>query len=174
MHRLAQLQLQHQHDAGLARAYALGSCPMPTTASRIDAPIFWVNVTDDNIDVPGIVEFSNLRPLPCTVIYVPYYMPTTNPKWSWTDEMLAAEAFAAIRRINPEISESDRIAHYVGRLRNAQPICPPRFASHIPPMQTPVRGLQIADTCFYYPEDRGIAESVRLGKAMAMAIGSPA
>jgi hypothetical protein len=44
MHRLA--QLQHQHDAGLARAYALGSCPMPTTASRVDAPIFWVNVTD--------------------------------------------------------------------------------------------------------------------------------
>jgi protoporphyrinogen oxidase len=135
---------------------------------------FWVNVTDDNIDVPGIVEFSNLRPLPCTVIYVPYYMPTTNPKWNWTDDMLAAEAFAAIRRINPEISESDRIAHYVGRLRNAQPICPPGFASHIPPMQTPVRGLQIADTCFYYPEDRGIAESVRLGKAMAMAIGSSA
>ena len=36
--------------------------------------------------------------------------------------------------------------------------------------QTPIRGLQIADTCFYYPEDRGIAESVRLGRAMARAM----
>jgi hypothetical protein len=27
--------------------------------------------------------------------------------------------------------------------------------------------LQIADTCYYYPEDRGVAESVRLGAAMA-------
>jgi hypothetical protein len=27
--------------------------------------------------------------------------------------------------------------------------------------------LQIADTCFYYPEDRGISESVRLGKLVA-------
>ena len=43
MHRLA--HLQHQHDAGFARAYALGSCAMPTNASWIDAPIFRVNVT---------------------------------------------------------------------------------------------------------------------------------
>ena len=43
MHRLA--EFQHQHDAGLARAYALASCVMPTTASWIDAPIFRVNVT---------------------------------------------------------------------------------------------------------------------------------
>ena len=141
---------------------------------RSVTPHFWVNVVDDDVDVPGIVEFSNLRRLPCTVIYVPYYMPTTNPKWNWTNEMLAAEAFAAIRRINPEISDSDRIADYVGRLRHAQPICPPGFASHIPPMQTPVHGLQIADTCFYYPEDRGISESVRLGKEMALAIGTSA
>jgi hypothetical protein len=37
-------------------------------------------------------------------------------------------------------------------------------------MQTPIQGLQIADTCFYYPEDRGIAESVRLGRILAESI----
>ena len=41
----------------------------------------------------------------------------------------------------------------------------------IPPVQTPVSGLQVADTCFYYPEDRGISESVRYGKMMADALG---
>jgi hypothetical protein len=40
----------------------------------------------------------------------------------------------------------------------------------LPPVQTSVRGLQIADTCFYYPEDRGVAESIRLGAAMAEAV----
>jgi hypothetical protein len=44
----------------------------------------------------------------------------------------------------------------------------------IPPVQTPITGLQIADTCFYYPEDRGIAESVRLGSAMANSLGGVA
>ena len=41
MHRLA--QLQHRHDAGLARAYGAGSCPMPSTATWTVAPIFWAN-----------------------------------------------------------------------------------------------------------------------------------
>ena len=76
-----------------------------------------------------------------------------------------------IQRINPALTEADRMDVHVARLRYAQPICPPGFAAMIPPVQTPVRGLQIADTCFYYPEDRGISESVRFGKMMANALG---
>ncbi len=98
-------------------------------------------------------------------------MPITEPKWNWSDEALAEEAFSVIRRINPSITEADRIDVHVARLRYAQPICPPGFAAMIPPVQTPIHGLQIADTCFYYPEDRGIAESVRFGKMMAEALG---
>jgi len=134
---------------------------------RSVTPHFWVNIVDPSIDIPGIIEFSNLRPTGDTIVYVPYYMPVTNAKWAWSNEELAAEAFAAIRRINPNVTEADRIGVHVGRLRHAQPICVPGFAAMLPPVQTPIKGLQIADTCFYYPEDRGIAESVRLGKDMA-------
>ena len=139
---------------------------------RSVTPHFWVNIADKDVPVPGIIEFSNLRPVADTVVYVPYYMPTTLPKWQWTNEAFVAEAFAAIRRVNPAITEADRITHAVGRLRYAQPVCPPGFAAMLPPVMTPIRGLQIADTCFYYPEDRGIAESVRLGRQMAAAIPS--
>jgi protoporphyrinogen oxidase len=134
---------------------------------RSVTPHFWVNIVDPSIDIPGIIEFSNLRPTGHTIVYVPYYMPVTNPKWTWTDAELAAEAFAAIRSINSTVTDADRIGTHVGRLRHAQPICMPGFASILPPVQTPIQGLQIADTCFYYPEDRGIAESVMLGKKMA-------
>ena len=134
---------------------------------RSVTPHFWVNIVEPDIEVPGIIEFSNLRPVGDTIVYVPYYMPVTNPKWKWSDAELADKAFAAIRRINPAVTEADKIGVHVGRLRHAQPICAPGFAATIPPVETPIRGLQIADTCFYYPEDRGIAESVRLGKEMA-------
>jgi hypothetical protein len=40
----------------------------------------------------------------------------------------------------------------------------------LPPVQTEIAGLQVADTCFYYPEDRGIAESIRIGRVMARAV----
>jgi len=33
--------------------------------------------------------------------------------------------------------------------------------------QLPVEGLWVADTSYYYPEDRGISESIDFGKKMA-------
>ena len=114
-----------------------------------------------------MIEFSNLRPVGETIVYVPYYMPITQPKWVWTDQKFVDEAFAYIKRINPKISDEDLIDAKVGRLRHAQPICEPNFADKLPPVQTPIIGLQIADTCYYYPEDRGVAESIRLGRRMA-------
>jgi protoporphyrinogen oxidase len=130
-------------------------------------PHFWLNIIADDIDIPGIIEFSNLRPVSDTIVYVPYYMPVTQPKWAWKDQQFIDEAFGYVKRINPQIGEDDVLDARVGRLRHAQPICEPNFRDKLPPVQTPIKGLQIADTCYYYPEDRGVAESVRLGRRMA-------
>ena len=129
---------------------------------------FWVNIIDSRFEIPGIIEFSNLRPTGGdTVVYIPYYMPTTHPKFAQSDAVFRAESFSYLKLLNPELTEDDVVAFAAGRLRHAQPVCPPGFAAMLPPVETSVRGLQVADTCFYYPEDRGIAESVRLGREMA-------
>lgn len=128
---------------------------------------FWLNIIEPDIEIPGIIEFSNLRPVEETVVYVPYYMPVTQPKWRWTDQQFIDQSFAYIKRINPDISDADLIEARVGRLRYAQPICEPNFRDKLPDVQTPIAGLQIADTCYYYPEDRGVAESIRFGRMMA-------
>jgi protoporphyrinogen oxidase len=141
--------------------------------SRSISPHFWINVSESDIDIPGVIEFSNLRKVTDqAIVYVPYYMPVTNKKFSWPDEELISEAFDCLQRINPMLTRDDIIATKVARLRYGQPICDPGFAAKIPPVQTPIVGLQIADTCYYYPEDRGIAESVRLGSAMAESLGA--
>jgi protoporphyrinogen oxidase len=141
--------------------------------AREVTPHFWVNISVPEIEIPGVIEFSNLRNVGGdTIVYVPYYMPVTHAKFSWTDEQLLAEAFACLQSINPALKESDVLGTKVARLRHGQPICEPGFAVKIPPVQTPIKGLQIADTCYYYPEDRGIAESVRLGAEMAHAVGA--
>jgi protoporphyrinogen oxidase len=141
---------------------------------RSVSPHFWVNVSEPDIPIPGFIEFSNLRAVGGdSVVYVPYYMPVTNEKFSWPEDKLIGEAFDCLRRANPELRREDIRATKVARLRYGQPICEPNFAARIPPVQTPIAGLQIADTCFYYPEDRGIAESVRLGQQMAESLGKP-
>jgi len=134
------------------------------------SPHFWLNVMDERMDIPGIIEFSNLRELPDHVVYVPYYMPTTHPKWQQGDATFIADAMAYLTFINPDLTDDDLIDSTVGRLRHAQPVCTPGFLDKIPPVQTSIDGLQVADTCYYYPEDRGISESVRLARKMAAAI----
>ena len=136
------------------------------------SPHFWVNVSEPDFEIPGFIEFSNLRKVGGdSIVYVPYYMPVTRPKFAWPEEKLIDEAFRCLQRGNPALTTEDIRATKVARLRYGQPVCEPGFAAKIPPVQTPIKGLQIADTCYYYPEDRGIAESVRLGQQMANAVG---
>lgn len=145
----------------------IGVCCLLFKLKRSVTPHFWVNISEPDIAIPGIIEFSNLRPFDQTIVFVPYYMPVTHPKFAWPAQRLLDEAFGYLQRLNPAITRDDILSTNVGRLRHAQPICEPGFAAKIPPVQTPIRGLQIADTCFYYPEDRGIAESVGIARKMA-------
>lgn len=145
----------------------IGVCCLLFKLKRSVTPHFWVNISEPDIAIPGIIEFSNLRPFDQTIVFVPYYMPVTHPKFAWPAQRLLDEAFGYLQRLNSAITRDDILSTYVGRLRHAQPICEPGFAAKIPPVQTPIRGLQIADTCFYYPEDRGIAESVGIARKMA-------
>lgn len=141
---------------------------------RSVSPHFWVNVSEPDIPNPGFIEFSNLRNVGSdSIVYVPYYMPVTNEKFSWPEDKLIDEGFTCLQRANPELTREDIKATKVARLRYGQPICEPDFGAKLPPVQTPIAGLQIADTCYYYPEDRGIAESVRLGQQMAEAVKTP-
>ena len=139
--------------------------------ARSVTPHFWVNISEPGIEIPGVIEFSNLRDLGGeTVVYVPYYLPATHAKFAWPDERLIEEACACLTRLNPAVTKAEVLGSRVGRLRYGQAVCGPGFAARVPTVQTPIAGLQLADTCFYYPEDRGIAESVRLGAAMASAL----
>ena len=128
---------------------------------------FWLNISDPDFEIPGIIEMSNLRPLPDHLVYVPYYMPQSHPKFSWSDEKIIEEATGYLKKLNPELQDGDIIAVNASRYAFAQPICQPGFSKLLPPIQGPVDNLLIADTSYYYPEDRSIAESVKLGKQLA-------
>jgi protoporphyrinogen oxidase len=132
---------------------------------------FWLNVNDERMAVPGIVEFSNLRDFgPDHIVYFPYYLPASHPKFAWTDAQFVAESFAYLKLLNGGLADADRLASRVSRLRYAQPVCGPRFLENVPPVVSAVQGLQIADTSSYYPEDRGISEGARLAREMAARI----
>jgi protoporphyrinogen oxidase len=131
---------------------------------------FWLNTNDPEMDIPGIVEYTNLRPLDHHVVYVPFYMPGEHPKYQEADSVFIERVKRYLMKINPGLSKDDFIDIRASRYRYAQPICEPGYLDRLPPIQLPVRGLLVADTSYYYPEDRGISESIGLSRKMAKMI----
>jgi protoporphyrinogen oxidase len=125
---------------------------------------FWVNTNDPEMDIPGIIEYSNLMPLDQHIVYVPFYMPWDHPKFAASNEVFIEKTKNYIRKINQALSDDDFIDMHASRYRYAQPICQPNFRVSLPNVKTPILGLWIADTCFYYPDDRGISESIKFGR----------
>jgi protoporphyrinogen oxidase len=127
---------------------------------------FWTNVNDQRFAIPGIIEMSNLRPLQPHITYVPFYMPAELPEYRRPDDAFIADAIRCLKAINPDLRDHDILASHCSRYRYAQPICDINFRSKLPPL-TPLTNVWIADTTFYYPEDRGISESIDFGRQLA-------
>ena len=119
------------------------------------------------MDIPGVVEYSNLRPLKDHVAYVPFYMPGEHPKYQDGDEIFIDKVRRYLKMINPSLTDDDFIAIRASRYRHAQPVCEPGFLAMLPPADLPVKGLWAADTSYYYPDDRGISESIGFGRKLA-------
>jgi protoporphyrinogen oxidase len=128
---------------------------------------FWLNTNDPEMDIPGIVEYSNLRPLDYSIVYVPFYMPGEHPKFAEPDEAFLQKVRRYFKKINPTLVDEDFLDIRASRYRFAQPIGIPGYLETIPNAKLPIKGLWVADTSYYYPEDRGISESIDFGRKMA-------
>lgn len=131
------------------------------------SPNFWTNINDPSIAIPGLIEYSNLNPLPCTIVYAPFYMPVTHPKYQLPKEAFIEEVTGYLGKLNPKFDRSWILAANAFRYEFAQTVCTPNFYQALPPMKSAVSGLFLADTSHYYPEDRSISESMRLGRELA-------
>tara|TARA_B100001540_G_scaffold316456_2_gene346349 strand:- start:458 stop:1708 length:1251 start_codon:yes stop_codon:yes gene_type:complete len=131
------------------------------------SPYFWLNISDPDIDIPGVIEYTNLNPVGDHIVYAPFYIPGDHPDYQRDDAFFIDKVRRYIRAIQPQMPDSAILKIAAGRYRYAQPICEPQFPARLPAINPGVEGLYIADTCFYYPEDRSISESIRLGRELA-------
>ncbi|MGO0999905.1 NAD(P)/FAD-dependent oxidoreductase [Lysobacter sp. CA196] len=133
---------------------------------------FWMNISDASIEIPGVIEYSNLNPGTRDgehILYAPFYMPKTHPKWSLPNDQLIDEVIGYLSKINPAFRQDWVLARHCHRYDFAQTICPPGFQEMLPPMKTPVEGFFMADTSYYYPEDRSINESIATARRLVEA-----
>jgi len=156
----------------IKRIEAIRNIPVACVILKLKHPIsenFWMNINDPSIAIPGVIEYSNLNRMSPGVLYAPFYMPKTHPKWSLSNDALIAEVVAYLRKLNADFREDWVLASHCHRYEFAQTICPPGFYDMLPAMRTPVTGFFMADTGYYYPEDRSINESINVAKSLALA-----
>jgi len=140
---------------------------------------FWMNINSPGIEIPGLIEYTNLNPIKeqggaVHIVYAPYYMPQTHPKYRRDFSEFIEETLRYMQSIRPDFDRADVLASTASRYEFAQTVCSPGFYDLLPPMQSKVRGLFMADTSHYYPEDRSISESLRIGGELArLASASP-
>jgi len=157
-------------QAILTKIHALKNTGVVCVILKLRASLtenFWLNVNDPTMEIPGLIEYTNLCPLPERIIYVPFYLLKNHPKYAQTDADFIQEVIGYLNKINPNFSPTWVLASQVSRYEFAQPLCTPHFYQKLPPMQTPLTGFFMADTAYSYPADRSISESVQLGKTLA-------
>jgi protoporphyrinogen oxidase len=154
----------------LGKFQAVKNIAVVCVIAKLRKPVtenFWLNTNDPDMDIPGLVEYSNLRPLDEHITYVPFYMPGEHPKFADADQVFLDKVRSYLKKINPALRDEDFLDMRASRYRYAQPICDPGYLDKLPPVALPVKGLWVADTSYYYPEDRGISESIDFGRNMA-------
>ena len=144
---------------------------------ELDRPIghfYWTNVADPALPFIGLVEHTNFVPPERyggrRFAYVANYVDAGDPLLEVDADELLRRYEPGLRAINPDFSLDWVVNRWLHREPAAQPVATAGYVERIPPLETGVAGLVLANTTQIYPEDRGTNYSVRLGDQAAEAL----
>jgi protoporphyrinogen oxidase len=137
---------------------------------ELDRPFgrfYWTNVADPELPFVGLIEHTNLvgpeRYGGRRFLYVANYLDPSDALLELSPDELLERYTPGLRKINPAFHRSWVRHRWLHREPAAQPIVTVGYPERIPPLDTGVAGLVLANTTQIYPEDRGTNYAVRLG-----------
>ncbi len=168
--------LPDAYRARLERAEYFSALVVLLELDRRFSPFYWTNVADRDLGFLGLIEHTNLiepeRYDGRRFLYVSNYLPHGHELLDRTQEEILERYDAGLRKVNPAWSRDWIRQAWTFREPAAQPIVTVGYKERIPPLQTGVDGLVLANTTQIYPEDRGTNYAVRLGEEAAAALSS--
>ncbi|MSQ24059.1 MAG: NAD(P)/FAD-dependent oxidoreductase [Chloroflexi bacterium] len=133
--------------------------------------IYWLNVNDPGFPFLAVVEHTNYMPAAdydgLHVVYLGNYLPMSDPLFQEADAIVLERFLGALKWVNPEFDTSWVVKSHVFKAPYAQPIVTIDYHRHIPPHQTPLPGVYLANMFQVYPQDRGQNYSVRMANQVA-------
>ena len=120
---------------------------------------YWINPCDPGYPFTSLVEHTNYRP-PSEyggrhLLYLGNYRPMHDPLFKMGKEEVIQLFLPHLQRINPAFRANWIQESWLFQAPFAQPIVTTEYRQHIPPLQTPLKGLWVANMFQVYPHDRG-------------------
>lgn len=133
--------------------------------------VYWLSITGPEYPFLAAVEHTNYIPASeyggKHLLYLGNYLPMDHPTMRATPDEVLEQYLPHLSRLNPSFSR-DWITQYWGfAAPYAQPIVTADYKDHIPPHETPIPGLYIANMFQVYPQDRGQNYSIALANQLA-------
>jgi protoporphyrinogen oxidase len=137
-------------------------------------PYYWTNAADDEIPFLGAIEHTNLVPPDHYggrhFLYVPNYLARDHELLSMDMDELLDIYEPGLRKISPGFSRDWIRQSWLFREPAAQQVVLPNYPDRMPPFETEVPGLLMANITQVYPEDRGTNYAVREGEEVTRAL----
>lgn len=132
--------------------------------------IYWLSINDPDFPFMALVEHTNFMP-PSDyggrrLVYLGNYLPMSHPILRMSEDEVLAMYLPALKRINPGFEESWVQEHWLFRAPFAQPIVTMGYADRLPPHETPVSNLYVANMSQVYPQDRGQNYSIAMANRL--------
>jgi protoporphyrinogen oxidase len=128
-------------------------------------PFYWTNVADRETGFIGLIEQTNLVPPERyggrRFLYVANYLPREHPLLELEMDELIDFYEPGLKLANPRFDRSQIKRSWIFREPAAQPVVLPNHRDRMPPYETGVPGLYLANTTQVYPDDRGTNYAVR-------------
>ena len=135
---------------------------------------YWLNIADRSLPFVGAIEHTNFMDKSIYggnhIVYITNYVGQENEMYHMSPDDLWQRYVPALQKVNPAFDESWVKERHYHRENAAQPIIGINYSSRIPPHETGIDGLWLANTTQIYPEDRGTNYSVKLGQEMSRRI----
>jgi protoporphyrinogen oxidase len=133
--------------------------------------VYWLSIADPGYPFLALVEHTNMQPPERYggrhLVYLGNYLPMDHPLLKASTEEAKAQLIPHLARINPAFSPDWIQEAWSFAAPFAQPIVTPDYVSHIPPHETPIPGLYLANMFQVYPQDRGQNYSIKLANGLA-------
>lgn len=147
---------------------------------ELDRPLtgaYWINLNDQGFPFQPVVEHTNLMPASDyrgnNVVYFGNYLPMNAAQFAKSKAELLSQYIPHILRLNPKFELAWVRDSWLFKAPFAQPIVTKTYAQNVPPHETPVSGLFLANMFQIYPQDRGQNYSIRLAEKVVRDVLEP-